>query len=55
MQGLKKVETSKVSEKRAFRKYDIINNGQYKFVKRRKCEPVHEKLGARTQSTSMLQ
>ena len=55
MQGLKEVQTSKVFEKRPFVKYDIIKNGQQKFVKLQKCEPGHEKLRARAQSTSMLQ
>ena len=55
MQGLKKVKTSKAPEKTPFLKYDIINNGQQKFVKCHKCEPGHEKLTARAQSPSMVQ
>ena len=54
MQGLKEVQTSNASEKKSFLKYDIMNNGQYKFEKRQKCEPDHEKLRARTQRTSMF-
>ena len=46
MQGLKEMQTSKASEKTLFLKYDIISNGQYKFAKRRKCKPGHEKLRA---------
>ena len=40
MQGLKEVQTSKVSEKTPFLKYDIINNGQQKFVKRKNVNQV---------------
>ena len=55
MQGLEEEQTSEASGKTPFLKYDIISNGQQKFVKRQKCEPGHENLRARSQSTSMLQ
>ena len=55
MQGLKEMQTSKASGKTPFLKYDSINNGQQKFVKSQKCEPGHEKLRARAQSTIILQ
>ena len=54
MQRLKEVQTSNASEKRSILEYDIMNSGQYKFVKQQKCESGHEKLRARTQSTSMF-
>ena len=47
MQGLKEVQASQASGKTLFLKYDIINNGQEKFVERQKCEPDHEKSKAR--------
>ena len=52
---LKEVQTSKASQKTPFLKYGIIDNAQQKFVKRQKCEPGHEKLRPRAQSTRMLQ
>ena len=55
MQGVKVMKTSKASGKAPFLKYDIINIGQQKLVKRQKCEPGHEKLRARAQSTCMIQ
>ena len=49
------MQTSKASGETAFLKYDITNKDQKKFAKHQKCEPGHEKLRARAQSTNMLQ
>ena len=40
MQGLKEVQKSKASGKGEFPKYDIINKGQQKFVKRQNVNQV---------------